>query len=217
MREKIDSVFFRFFLMFSRVIQLAALAVMTVSLAGATEASPAASIPQAPTKPDYVLQPLDMLRVQIFQEDDLARDVRISQESTVSLPLIGRIDLKGKTVRQAQELIRELYDRDYLVNPQVNLIVLQYAKRMVNVLGSVNSPGAVPFPDEQGLTLLDVIARVGGFTRLADRRHVKLTRTTADGKTTNYVINTDDIIEGSSKETWPLAPDDVVYVPERIL
>lgn len=181
---------------------------------------PAASLGPAPatgTKPDYVLQPLDLLRVQIFQEDDLTRDVRLSQESTVSLPLIGRIDLTGKTVREAQEIVRSLYDRDYLVNPQVNLIVLEYAKRTVNVLGSVNSPGAVPFPDEQGLTLLDAIARVGGFSRLADRRHVKLTRAAADGKTTNYIINTDEIIEGSAKENWTLLRDDVIFVPERIL
>ena len=203
--------------MFSRVIKWAALALATVPLVNAENSTASPPAPAATTEPDYVLQPRDLLHVQIFQEDDLTRDVRVSQESTISLPLIGRLNLKGKTVRQAQELIRELYDRDYLVNPQVNLTVLEYSKRTVNVLGSVTTPGAVPFPDEQGLTLLDAIARVGGFTRLADRKHVKLTRTAADGKTTNYVINVDDIIEGSSKETWPLLPDDVIYVPERIL
>lgn len=217
MREKIGSVFFRFFLMLSRLIRWAALALVAVALVRAENSTPPARAQAAATKPDYILRPLDLLRVQIFQEDDLTRDVRVSQESTVSLPLIGRVDLKDKTVKQAQELIRELYDRDYLVNPQVNLTVLEYVKRTVNVLGSVNSPGAVPFPDEQGLTLLDAIARVGGFSRLADRKHVKLTRTTEDGKTTSYVINTDDVIEGSSKESWQLVPDDVIYVPERIL
>jgi len=220
LREEIVPVFFRFFLMSSRLIRWAVLVFAATAVWASAKDTPPAPVTGASTpatKPDYVLQPLDLLRVQIFQEDDLTRDVRLSQESTVSLPLIGRIDLKGKTVREAQEIIRGLYDRDYLVNPQVNLIVLEYAKRTVNVLGSVNGPGAVQFPDEQGLTLLDAIARVGGFNRLADRKHVKLTRTTSDGKTVNYIINTDDIIQGSTQEVWPLLPDDVVFVPERIL
>lgn len=179
----------------------------------APDAAPANS---SGAKPDYVLQASDLIRVQIFQEDDLTREVRVSQEYTIALPLIGRIDVRGKSVRQLQETIRELYDRDYLVNPQVNVFVLEYAKRSVNVLGSVNSPGFVLFPEEQGLTLLDAIARVGGFSRLADRRKVKLTRT-IDGKSTTFIINADDVIEGSTRDAWPLVQDDVIFVPERIL
>ncbi|MCW5549001.1 MAG: polysaccharide export protein [Opitutaceae bacterium] len=166
---------------------------------------------------DYLLQPADLLRVQIFQEDDLTREVRISQEYTISLPLVGSIELRGRTLADAQRIIRDLYDRDYLVNPQVNVIVLEYAKRTVNVIGSVNSPGAVPFPQEEGLTLLDAITRAGGFNRFADRRRVRLTRTDAQGATVNYTINADDIIQGNAKETWPLQRDDVIFVPERLL
>ncbi len=170
----------------------------------------------ADAKPDYVFNASDLIRVQIFQEEDLTREVRVSQEYRIMLPLIGPIEVKGKTVRQLQETIRELYDRDYLVNPQVNVFVIEYAQRSVNVLGSVNSPGSVLFPQEQGLTLLDAVARVGGFSRLADRRKVKLTRT-VDGKTNTFIINADEIIEGNARAAWPLMQDDVIFVPERIL
>jgi len=166
---------------------------------------------------DYMLQPSDLLSVQVFQEEDLKREVRVSQEYSITLPLIGKVDVKGKTVHQAESLIRELYDRDYLVNPQVNVVVIEYAKRSVNVIGSVNQPGAVLFPQEQGLTLLDAISRAGGFSRLADRKHVKLTRTNADGKAETYIINADDLIQGTSSNAWLLLVNDVVYVPERIL
>ena len=64
---------------------------------------------------------------------DLLREVRITQECTITLPLIGTIDLRDRTVRQAEEIIRSLYDRDYLVNPQVNLTVLEYTQRTVQV------------------------------------------------------------------------------------
>ena len=167
-------------------------------------------------KGDYVLQPQDLIRVQIFQEEELNREVRISQESSVNLPLIGTVDLKGKTARQAEELIRELYDRDFLVNPQVNLTVLEYAKRYVNILGAVGSPGVVLFPQEESLTLIEAITRAGGFARIADRKHVTLKRTNADGKTETSVINADDLMKGRTNDTWPLQPGDVISVPEII-
>ena len=166
---------------------------------------------------DYVLQPGDLIRVVVFQEDDLTRDVRVSKESTITLPLIGGVDLKGKTPHEAQEMIRALYDRDYLVNPQVNVIVTEYSRRSVNVIGSVNTPGVVLFPQEEGLTLLDAITRAGGFSRLADKRRIKLTRTLSDGKVENYTINADEIIEGTAKDQWNLLKDDVIFVPERVL
>jgi polysaccharide biosynthesis/export protein len=169
------------------------------------------------SQPDYVLQPYDLVKIVVFQEPDLEREVRLSPDTTLTLPLIQTVDLKGKTVREAQTIIRELYDKDYLVNPQINITVEEYAKVSVNVLGSVNQPGSVVIPPDQGLNLLDAIAHAGGFNRLADRKSVKLSRTAADGKTTAYVINADDIIQSKSTDPWPLQKGDVIYVPEKLL
>jgi polysaccharide export outer membrane protein len=166
---------------------------------------------------DYVLLPGDLLRVEVFQELDLLKEVRISQEYTIRLPLIGTLDLRGKNLRQTMELVRGLYDKDYLVNPQVNISVKEYAKRTVDVQGQVGKPGAVEFPPEEGLTLYQAITRAGGFTRLADRKRVRVTRKTLEGASENITVNVNDIIEGTTKEEWPLQKDDSVFVPERIL
>ena len=166
---------------------------------------------------DYILQPSDLIRVIVFQEEDLLREVRITQEHTITLPLIGTISLKNRTVRQAEEMIRQLYDRDYLVNPQITLTVLEYSQQTVQVLGSVNQAGAVVFPPEQKMGLIEAITRAGGFTRLADRRRVRLTRAGPDGEVKNVIINADDLLQGNSNEAWLLQKGDVVFVPERIL
>lgn len=171
----------------------------------------------APLQGEYVLQPLDLVKIVVFQELDLEREVRLTQDSSISLPLIGTVQLKGHTLREAQETIRAAYERDFLVNPQITLTVVEYAKQMVNVLGAVTTAGAITIPPEQPLNLLDAIARAGGFTRLADRRHVKLTRNGDDGRAVTREINTDDIIQGSSDKNSMLRPGDVIYVPERIL
>lgn len=166
---------------------------------------------------DYVLQPQDVLRVQVFQEEDINRqgEVSISSESTITLPLIGTISLRGVTVRQAEEKIRALYDKDFLVNPQVTVIVTKYSDRSVNIVGSVKSAGRVQFPQERGLTIMEAISLAGGHDRLADLKRVKLTR---KGETRE--INVDAIMKGNSREAQEavtLEPGDVVFVPERIL
>ncbi len=169
----------------------------------------------APT--DYILQQSDLLRIQVYQEPELMREIRVTQEYTISLPLIGTVDVRNKSVRHMEEIIRQLYDRDYLVNPQITITVLEYAQRTVQVLGQVNSSGAIPFPPEQRMSLLDAISRAGGFTRLADRRKVQLTRTDENGRTETFLINADDLIKGNSGDPWFLKKGDTVFVPERLL
>jgi polysaccharide export outer membrane protein len=174
----------------------------------------------APTKADYILQPQDVIKVQVFQEEDINKQgdgLSISQESTVSLPLIGTISLKGKTVRQAEEMIRAMYDRDYIVNPQVSVTVVKYAERMVNVIGSVTNQGRIQFPQEKGLTIVEAISLAGGQTRLADLKHVKLTRQNPDGGTDVTIVDVDSMVKTGGHDQVTLQPGDVIFVPERIL
>jgi polysaccharide export outer membrane protein len=203
--------------MIFRVKRLAIFLVLGLlgSVASGEEPRPAPAANEKPT--DYILQPSDLIRVMVFQEPDLLREVRITQEYSITLPLVGTVDVRNKTVRQTEQIIHDLYDKDYLVNPQISLTVLEYAQRTVKVLGAVNQPGAIVFQPEQKMGLLEAIARAGGFSRIADRKRVRLSRTLADGKTENYTINADEMIQGASAEQWLLTKGDVIFVAERIL
>jgi polysaccharide export outer membrane protein len=186
-----------------------------------------ASMPRATAAPDdanhddkkfsYKLQPLDLLKVQVFQEPDLDRDVRVSKNHTIVLPLIGTVDLTNLTVHDAEQLITGLYGRDYLVNPQINITVTEYTQRTLNVLGAVGSPGSVVIPPERELTLVDAIAHSGGFSRLANRSHVSLTRTLPSGEIQHFTINVDQLIAGNAARQWLVQDGDVIFVPESVL
>lgn len=167
---------------------------------------------------DYQLQSGDIVRVQVFQEPDLDREVSVSKEGAIVLPLIGRVDVKSCTLSAVEQMVRERYDKDYLVNPQVTITVVKFQVRTVNVIGAVNVPQAVELPPEQTLTLLDAISRAGGFNRFADRKKVRLTRSYGDGRPPeNYIINADQLIAGTATERWVLLKDDVIFVPESVL
>jgi polysaccharide export outer membrane protein len=165
----------------------------------------------------YILHPMDLVKVQVFQEPDMERELRVSQDHTIVMPLIGVVDVRNRTVREAELLIAELYQRDYLVNPQINITVLEYSQRTVNVLGAVNTPGSVVIPPERDFRLLDAIARSGGFSRLANRSKVSLTRARANGQTENFVINADQLVSGDAANRWLVQDGDVIFVPERML
>ena len=165
---------------------------------------------------NYRLSPSDLLRVEVFQEPDLFREVRIAQDGSILLPLIGKIYIGGKSIFDAERLITELYNRDYLVNPQINVTIVDYALRRVNVIGQVNNPGIVVFPPEEEMVLLEAISLAGGFNRLADKRKVTLTRTLLNGKTETFTIDTGKLIAGDDAMRWDLQKDDVIFIPERV-
>ena len=165
---------------------------------------------------NYLLNPSDVLKVEVFQEPDLIREVRVAQDGSIVLPLIGKIFVGGKSVFDAESLIAELYNRDYLVNPQINVTITEYGLRRVNVIGQVNKPGVVIFPPEEDMGLLEAIALAGGFNRLADKGKVTLTRTLPNGKSETFSIDTRKLISGDLSMSWDLKKDDVIFVPERV-
>ena|ERR1035437_10685093 len=165
----------------------------------------------------YILRPMDLIKIQVYQEAELDRELRVSQDHTIVVPLIGIVNVKDRTVRDTELLITKLYERDYLVNPQINITVMDYSPRTINVLGAVNTPGSVLIPPEKTISLLDAIARSGGFSRLANRNKVSLTRTQADGQTVNFTIDADQLVSGDTNNRTPVQDGDVIFVPERML
>ena len=166
---------------------------------------------------NYLLKPSDLLEVQIFQEPDLNKQVRVEADGTIVLPLINRVKVGDLSILKAQQRIEELYNKDYLVNPQVNLLVLEYHVRKVDILGQVNSPGPVEIPPDKVLTLVEAISRAGSFTRLAKRTSVQVTRIEKNGKKNVIELNADKMMGESESADFILQDGDTVFVPERFL
>jgi polysaccharide export outer membrane protein len=120
----------------------------------------------------------DQIAVEVFGEDDLRTAARVNSEGAVSLPLLGSVKLAGLTLNNAAARLTELYGRDYLVNPRVNVTLITYAKRRFTVLGQVNRPGSYEMPEgsPSGIDLLEAIAIAGGYTRIAAPERISVKR-----------------------------------------
>ncbi len=166
---------------------------------------------------NYVLQPMDVIEVNVFQEPELQVQTRLSADGTVSLPLIGDVNIGGMTVDDAQKMVTRAYKGDYLINPHVTILVLQYTERYIYVHGMVNKPGPVPIPPERELTLSEAINSAGGLTRLARKGNIKIRRMKESGKTEVITVDFDDILESPEVSDIKLQNGDHVIVDERII
>ena len=155
--------------------------------------------------PNYQLQADDVLEVNVFREPDLTTDGMIRRDGTFDMKLIGAIKVAGLTADQAAERIRAALAKDYLVDPRVEVGMVEYARKKVDVLGQVRSPGVYSFPSRGPLVLSDAVALAGGLLPGADST-VTVRRQDGDRTTSMQVDAT------ARGDTFPLRPDDSVTV-----
>lgn len=166
---------------------------------------------------NYILKPSDVISVEVYQEGDLEKSVRVEGDGSVALALIGKVKVAGMTVAEAQSLITDLYNRDYIVDPQVSLLVVQFSPKIIHILGSVNSPGVVEIPPDRNLSLTEAIAGVRGVSRLGNPKSITIKRVDADGRARQMEVNFSRIVSDPNVKDIVLQEGDTVWVPERII
>jgi len=179
------------------------------------ESSKTNSVSLSSVPVDYQLRPLDLLDIRVFQEDDLTMTNKVSQAGTLTFPLIGSVKVSGLKVHEAEILVTDKLKDGYIKNPQVTILVKEYAARRVSVLGEVKKPGTVEIPPEEALTLLQAVAYAGGFQNVAKTDEV-VVRRMIEGKENKTKVNATKLMRADAAECdYPLEPGDIVYVPTR--
>lgn len=128
----------------------------------------------------YLIRPMDVLRVTVFQEEDLSLDsVTVASDGTISLPLLGSVTAAGKSPRLFAEQLEAALGERYLRYPDVAVNVTDTASHQVTVEGQVESPGIFAF--QPGTRLSGAIALAEGTTRVARQSDVAIIRTLPEG------------------------------------
>ncbi len=157
---------------------------------------------------DYKIGPLDVLKVTVFQEEDLSfEEVPVDASGNVLFPLIGQVSVTGKTGTELAADIAARLESRYLVDPQVSIIVAQSASQKVTVEGAVKTPGV--YPIEGQTTLLQAMALAQGPTETARLDEVIVFRTKEDGVYAAQ-FNLKDIRKGAQPNPEILGRDIVV-------
>ena len=141
--------------------------VFSLLLIGATLGAASAAV-QAPVDTtqntaaaSYVVGPGDILEVTVLGQADVSRSTTVQPDGRFTMPLLGEVEVAGKTLAEIQHIITEALSKDFLVNPQVEVRVREYASQFALVLGEVMNPGRRAL--RGGTRLIDVLIESGGF------------------------------------------------------
>lgn len=143
----------------------------------------------------------DKVRLTVFGEEDLSGEFEVDGTGRLSLPLIGDIQAGGRTLPDVEKLIMATLTEGYLVNPRVNLQVLNF--RPFFILGEVNKPGSYPYVND--MTVINAVALAGGYTPRAAVGKVYVKR----------AGNAADKGETAVPEDARINPGDIIRVDER--
>lgn len=160
---------------------------------------------------EYVIGPMDLLEIKVFELPELNQTVRVSEDGSITIPLLGKVMVEGLTQNSVEEKLGELLDEKYIKNAKVFVFIKEYQSQCVAVLGAVTNPGTYELVGRR--TLLQIISQAGGFTEKAGDKLFVL-REGKNGITANISIDLNDLlINGNQKLNIPLEANDVINVP----
>ena len=166
------------------------------------------------TSPQYILRQGDVVQVKVYQEEDLTSVSRIGKDGTITMPLLGSVKVVSNSLEQATIIVRDLLAKDYLVDPQVNLNVTEFAKRRFTVLGQVQRPGTYDMPADEAVSLLQAVATAGGYTRIANSRKITVQRTVGT-ENRLFQLDAEAMALNKAQKPFDILADDVIVVGEK--
>jgi len=162
---------------------------------------------------NYKIQPGDLIEITVFKETDMSRTARISGNGTITFPLAGNLKLADLSVPEAESFLAEKLS-EFLIKPQVTVLIKEYGNKQIYVLGEVKKPGSIELPAERRLTVLEAITLAGGFTDLAAPDRTKVLRGAGSTSQSIQVEISRITKQGDKSADIYLEPNDTVFVPQ---
>jgi polysaccharide export outer membrane protein len=164
---------------------------------------------QADAKPeDYRVGAGDLLKILVFDHDELSVDVRVSQTGNITFPLVGQVPVAGLSARDTELLLaRRLIEGGFVKQPQISVLVSEYQSQKVSVMGQVTKPGQYPL--DASKRVMDVLALAGGVLNDTAADEATLVRG-ADGS--RAVIDLQRLFDGDPALNLPVQDGDTVFV-----
>lgn len=170
--------------------------------------TPDASDYKSSTRP-YLVGPLDRLIVDVFNVTGLTgREIQVDAAGKMSFPLVGVLDVAGRSPGEVEALIADRLRATYIKNPQVTVNLKEAVSQIVTVEGQVKKPGLYPVVGR--MTLLQVMAVAEGPGDFANLENVIIYRTVG-GERFAAVHDVDNIRQGAYPDP-EIYPNDLVMV-----
>jgi polysaccharide export outer membrane protein len=181
---------------------------------GAKFPSPPAATYELRSSWKYKIGPGDSVQIFVWRYPEVSTTVPVRPDGFITAPLLEDVPAAGKT---PTELARDLEEQlsVYLRDPLVSVIVQGFVgvyPEQIRVLGEATKPQAIPYVD--GMTLLDLMIKVGGLSEYAAGNRAVLTRF-VEGVQKQYAVRLDDLVRDADlSANTDMQPGDILIIPE---
>jgi len=169
---------------------------------------------QGPAFSTYRIGPKDLVEIKVFEVPELNVELRVSEEGTIDLPLIGDVDVQGLTENELAEKLKTLLESRYVQRASVAVQVREFRSKPISVIGAVKKPGPLAFSGRW--TLLEALTAAGGL----DERHgnvIHVIRTASNGLSDQIEIEVNDLmVRGDPRVNIPIYANDLINIPAPV-
>lgn len=163
---------------------------------------------------DYLIGPGDNVNIIVWRNPEVSLTVPVRPDGKISTPLVEDLPASGKTPTQLARDIEKALEK-YIQQPVVTVIVVGFVgtyNEQIRVIGQAAKPQSLPY--RRDMSLMDVLIAVGGVTEFASGNRASIIRN-VNGKSEKLPVRLDDLIKsGDISANIPMAPGDVLVIPE---
>jgi len=164
----------------------------------------------------YTLGPDDVVAIQIQRHPEFSGTFPVNLEGKIQMQFAGDIDVTGLTKKELADKIAKLVS-NYVINPEVDVTILEYRSKYYLVIGEVNRPGKYYMRSET-TTVKDAIVEAGLPMVSAAMRKCSLITPAKNGKVKTKKVNIYDILYGGNlNKNIEMRPGDTLYVPATVM
>lgn len=162
----------------------------------------------------YRIGPRDLVDIKVFEVPELNLSLRVADDGTINLPLVGAVAAQGLTETELAERLRSILEAKYVQRASVAVQVREFRSRPISVIGAVRQPGNLAFSGKW--SLLDAISAAGG---LADNHggEIFILRRAQNGLSDQVVVSVNDLmVKADPDVNIPIFADDLINVPPSV-
>ncbi len=164
----------------------------------------------------YTLGPDDVIEINVQRHTEFSGTYPVNLEGKIQYEFVGDVDVNGLTKKEVEDKISKLIS-GYVVNPEVNVTILEYRSKVYYVIGEVGRPGKY-FMRSDSITVREAVVEAGLPTFSAAMRKCRLITPAKNGKVKTKKIDLYTILYGGNlKKNLEMSSGDFLYVPSTIM
>jgi polysaccharide export outer membrane protein len=185
-------------------------------------------VAQTATAQDYRVRAGDVLQIEVLEDPSLNRTAIVLPDGKFAFPLVGTVRAGGLSLNSIKAALADGLSSNFAASPTVFVGLAQLGERVakggpaapatsdIYVLGEVGNPGKLSV--DQGTTILQLFAEMGGFTKFAAKKRVQVRRNLSGGAQQLIMVDYHSLERGAELQNDIVLQDgDTVIVPQRRL